>query len=179
MPEPPLREQSLDDLVAKVQGLAAAAAAPEVRSIMAVFARCTIELSDRARQLSEDANQATKILGERLSELSSQIKASTQQATLDMQGAKQAIVPVLAELTGELKRTRTTIDSASSAASKSTDALVRWTKVLVGATIAYVLITAGLFAVSVLQLRAAASGGAVSSSPPPASTSPAKPGNVR
>src|SRR5207253_4892495 len=117
MPEQPLREQSLDDLVAKVQGLAAAAAASEVRSIMAVFARCTIEISDRARQLSEDVNQAKKILGERLTELSAQMKASTQQATVDMQGAKEAIVPVLAELTGELKRTRTTIDIASSAAS--------------------------------------------------------------
>ena len=144
MPESTLRDQSLDDLVAKVQGLAAAAAASEVRSIIAVFAR-TIEISDRARQLSEDVNQAKKILGERLTELSAQMKASTQEAIADMQGAKEAIVPVLAELTSELKRTRTTIDTASTAASRGTDALVRWTKVLVFATILYVLITAGLF----------------------------------
>lgn len=154
MPEPGLREQTLDDLVAKVQGLATVGAASEVRSIMAVFARCTIDLSDRARQLSEDVNLAKKILGERLTELTGQMKASTHQASADMQGAKEAVVPVLAEFVTELKRTRTSIDSASSAASKGTDALVRWTKALVFATIVYVLIAGGLLVVSALQLRA-------------------------
>lgn len=157
MPDPSLRDQSLDDLVSKVQGLAAAAAAPEVRSIMAVFARCTIELSDRARQLSEDVNQAKRILGERLTELSGQMKASTAQASADMQGAKESVVPVLAEFVSELKRTRVVLDTASTAASKGTEALVRWTRVLVFATIVYVVITGGLLAVSLMQLRPAPS----------------------
>ena len=177
MPGPSLRQQNLDDLVARVQGLATVATADEVKSIITVFARCTLELSDRAQQLSEDMNEAQKILGERLARLTGQMKESTDQGSADMQGAKESIVPVLAEFVGELKRTRVTIDGAASAASEGTDALVRWTKVLVFATIVYVLITGGLLAVSLLQLRAV--GPTPSGSPPPAaSAGPAKSGNV-
>jgi len=179
MPAENLRDQSLDDLVARVQGLSAMAAQSEVRSIMAVFARCTIELSDRAGQLSEDVNHAKTILGERLTELTGQMKASTEQASADMQGAKESVVPVLAEFVSELKRTRIAIDNASAATSKGTDALVKWTKTLVFATIVYVLITAGLFAVSVLQWRSVTG---LSSGAPSQTTGtdrPATPGGTR
>lgn len=181
MPRQNLRDQSLDDLLARVQGLTTVGSDDQVRSIMAVFARCTTEISDRARQLSEDLNQAKKILGERLTELTAQINASTAQASADMQGAKQAVVPVLAEFVSELKRTRLSISEASSTASKGTDALVRWTKTLVFATIVYVLITGGLLTVSLMQLRLAAG---LSTAPPsqppvaPGQSAPAGPGDA-
>ena len=45
MAERSLENQSLDELLGRVQGLTAMAAASEIQSIMAVFAKCTLELS--------------------------------------------------------------------------------------------------------------------------------------
>jgi len=51
MAEISLKDQSLDDLVERVQGLSAMAAKTEVQSIMAVFAKCTLELVKIATEI--------------------------------------------------------------------------------------------------------------------------------
>jgi len=152
-----LRDQNLDDLVANVQSLAAVGAADEVRSIMAVFARCTIEIADRARQLSEDVNHAKTVLGEQLGELTAQLKAASDQTSANINNAKQAFLPAVAELASEPKGTRLSITDASSTASQGTNALVRWTKALVIVTVVYALFTGGLLAVSFMHLRSVGS----------------------
>jgi hypothetical protein len=170
MADKSLRSQSLDDLVANVQGLATVGSAQEVRSIMAVVARCTIDISEQAKQLAVDVNHAKTVLGERLNELTAQIRVAGDQMSADINTAKQAFLPAVAELVGDLKRTRVSIAEAGSAATKGTNALVRWTKALVIVTIVYAIFMGGLFAVSFMQLRAAASWGT-----PAQSRLPAKP----
>lgn len=151
-----LRDRTLDDLLANVQELATVASRDQIRSVMAVFARCTIEVADQTRQLSEDVNHARTVLGERLTELTEQLKASSDQASADINSSKNAFLPAVAELVSELKRTHQAIDRGSTAGSAGTDALVKWTKALVFATLVYVIFTGGLLWVSLMQMRASA-----------------------
>ena len=167
-----LRDKSIDDLVNAVQPSVLAPSGNNPQSIMAVVARCTIEMSDQAKQLSADINHAKTILGERLTELSIQIKASGNQASADINTAKQAFLPAVAELVSELKRTRISIAEAGSAASTGTNALVRWTRALVVATIVYALFAGGLLAVSLMQLQAARTVSAPASTQLPAVPAP-------
>jgi len=117
-----LRDQSIGDLLKRVQGLAAVASKDQVQSIMAVIARCTLEIGDALKQLSADIQHAQKILGTRLSELNDQ-----------------------------LQRTQSEMSVASEAASKHTAALVGWTKVLVLVTAAYAVFTLGMFLVMLFR----------------------------
>jgi uncharacterized phage infection (PIP) family protein YhgE len=149
MPDDNLRAQSIEYFLKRVQGLASVADKDQVQSIMAVLARCTIELADQAKQLSEDINHAKTILGTRLSDLTAQIKAASDRASADINTAKEAFLPVLAELISELKQTRLTISEASSAASQGTSALVKWTKTLVFVTIVYAAATLGMLLVMI------------------------------
>jgi hypothetical protein len=146
-----LRDQSIEDLLKRVQGLAAVASKDQVQSIMAVLARCTIELADQAKQLSGDINHAKTILGTRLSELTAQIKAASDQASADINATKAAFLPALAELISELKQTRLTISEASSVASQGTSALVKWTKVLAFVTIVYAAATLGMLLIMIFR----------------------------
>jgi len=114
-----LRGQRVEDLLNRVQGLAAAAAKDEIQSIMAVVARCTLEVSDTLVQLSGDIQQAQKILSTRLSELNT-----------------------------ELQKTREVMATASDVASKQTAALVRWRKILVFVTAAYTVIAGRMLLVT-------------------------------
>ena len=52
-----LEDQSLDELLGRVQGLSSMAAASEVQSIMAVFAKCTLKLGKVAGRLLPTAMQ--------------------------------------------------------------------------------------------------------------------------
>jgi len=70
-----LRDKSIDDLVNAVQTSVLAPSSNNPQSIMAVVGRCTIELSDQAKQLSADMNNAKTILGQRLNELTLQIRS--------------------------------------------------------------------------------------------------------
>lgn len=151
-----LRSQSLDELVGNVQELATVASRDQVRSVMAVFARCTIEIADKAQQLSEDLNKANEILGTRISELTGELEsaredfsANARQASADINSAKRMLGETFAELNSELKRTREVIATGSAQAALGTVALVRWTKALVFVTIVYAVFTGGLLAVSV------------------------------
>jgi ABC-type transporter Mla subunit MlaD len=149
MPDDNLRAQSIEYFLKRVQGLASVADKDQVQSIMAVLARCTIELADQAKQLSEDINHAKTILGTRLSDLTAQIKAASDRASADINTAKEAFLPALAELISELKQTRLIISEASSAASQGTSALVKWTKTLVFVTIVYAAATLGMLLVMI------------------------------
>jgi hypothetical protein len=122
-----LRDKSIDDLVNAVQTSVLAPSSNNPQSIMAVVARCTIELSDRADQLSKGINQVSK----------------------DINNAKRAFLEMFADLTTQLKKTHESISAGSAEASRGTEALVRWTRVLVFATIAYVVITGLLLLASV------------------------------
>jgi hypothetical protein len=152
-----LRDKPIDDYVAAVQTSVFTSSGNNPQSIMAVVGRCTIELSDQAKQLSADINNTKTILGQRLNELTLQIKAAGDQASADINSAKQAFLPALAELVSELKRTRVSIAESGSATTKGTKALVRWTKVQVCVMIIYTLFAGGLLAVSFMQMRAATS----------------------
>lgn len=114
-----LREQRIEDLLNRVEGLAAVAAQAEVQSVMAVVARCTIEIGGSLAQVSGDIQQAQTILGARL-----------------------------AEFTEQLRQTRSEMSRSSDVASRYTGALVRWTKVLGFVTAAYTLLTGGLLLVA-------------------------------
>lgn len=116
---PDLGEKSIDDVVNEVQMLAAVASQPQVRSVAAVVGRCTIELAQTMRELSGTVFTAKQHLTERLDQLNSR-----------------------------LDRVREEMAAASREASKYTAALVFWTKVLVGVTAVYTLITAGLLFVA-------------------------------
>lgn len=165
-----LRDRTLDDLLANVQELATVASRDQIKSVMAVFARCTIEVADQTRQLSEDVNDAKTVLGQRLTELTGQLKASSDQASADINSSKNAFLPAVAELVSELKRTHQAIDRASAAGSAGTDALVKWTKTLVFATLVYVIFTGGLLWVSLMQMRASAVPVPPATSAPPVAT---------
>ncbi len=135
-----LRGQSIEYFLKRVQGLASVADKDQMQSIMAVFARCTIEVADRATQLSENINHLTI-----------QVKEASDQASADINTAKAAFLPPLGELISELKQTRLTISEASSAASQGTNALVKWTKALVLVTIVYAAATLGMLLVMFLR----------------------------
>jgi len=117
-----LRDQTIEDLLYRVDGLAAVASKDQVQSIMAVIARCTTELADQAKQLSADINSA-----------------------------KEAFVPALGELITELKQTRLEISKASYSTSEGTKALVKWTKALVCVTIVYAAATLGMLLVMIFR----------------------------
>jgi methyl-accepting chemotaxis protein len=136
MPDENLRGQSIEYFLKRVHGLSAVGDKEQVQSIMAVVARCTIELADQAKQLSENMNHLT-----------AQVKKASDQASADINTAKMAFLPALGELISELKQTRLTISEASSAASQGTNALVKWTKALVFVTIVYAAATLGMLLV--------------------------------
>jgi hypothetical protein len=114
-----LRGQPIEDLLNRVQGLTAAAAKDEVQSIMAIVARCTLEIGDTLTKLSGDIQEAQRILGGRLS-----------------------------GLTDQLQQTRSEMATASEAASKHTAALVMWTRVLAVLTGIYAFLTGGMLLVA-------------------------------
>lgn len=123
MSDDKLRDQTIEHFLNNVQRLAAVASKDEVQSVMAVVARCTLEIGDALKQLSADIQHAQKILGTRLSELNDQ-----------------------------LQRTQSEMSTASEAASNHTAALVRWTKVMAFATAFYAILTGGLLFVALLAL---------------------------
>src|SRR5262245_33298634 len=113
-PEPRTPEQLLEDIRISAGGTAGRGAA---RAELEV--RHAAMLSHDLRQLSEDLNNAKKILGERLQNLTDGL--------------------------GQLKGA---ITKAADSSSKQAAALIRWTKVYVLATIAIVAMTAiGLYQV--------------------------------
>ncbi len=116
-----LRDQRIEDLLNGVQGLAAMAAKDEVQSIMALVARCTLEIGDALTKLSGDIQQAEGILGRRLSELSDQ-----------------------------LQQTRSEMATAAEAAENHTAALVKWTRVLAFLTGVYAVLTGGMLIVALV-----------------------------
>jgi outer membrane murein-binding lipoprotein Lpp len=116
---PELGAKSIDEVVNEVQALAAVASQPQVRSVAAVLGRCTIELAQSVNQLSGTVFVAKQQLTERLDQLNTQ-----------------------------LERSREEMAAATREAGKYTAALVFWTKVLVGVTAIYTLITGGLLFVA-------------------------------
>lgn len=122
MPDDKLRTQSIEDLLNRVQSLAAVASKDEVQSVMVVVARCTLEIGDALKQLSADIQHAQKILGTRLSELNDQ-----------------------------LQRTQSEMSAASEVTSKHTAALVKWTKVMAVATALYAVLTGGLLFIALFR----------------------------
>ena len=140
MPDDNLRGQSIEYFLKRVMGLSAVGDSDQVRSIMAVVARCTIELADQAKQLSQNIN-----------DLTAQVKTASDQASADINTAKKAFLPALAELVSELKQTRLKISDASSTASQGTNALVKWTKALVFTTIVYAAATLGMLFVMLFR----------------------------
>lgn len=123
MPEDDIRNHSIDFYLNKVQGLASVASKDQVQSVMAVVARCTVEIGDTLKQLSADIQHAQRILGTRLSELNNLLqKAQSEMAT------------------------------ASKTTSEQTASLARWTKVMAYATAFYVILTGGLLVIALLAL---------------------------
>ena len=59
MAEPLLKDKSLDQWVAEVQGLSAVGDSRQVRSIVAVVAKCTLELTDRLAEASGEVRCLT------------------------------------------------------------------------------------------------------------------------
>lgn len=120
MPYDDLRKESIEGLVNNVQALASVASQGQVQSLAALAGRLTIEVSDSLRGLSENLFTAKKQMVERMD-----------------------------HLTGELKTLNVGLKDSSDQAEKHTKALVLWTKVLVGVTAAYTLITGGLLVVAI------------------------------
>jgi hypothetical protein len=57
-----LREKSIDELVEAVQTSIYTASGNNPQSVMAVFGRCTIELSERLKEASKEASRGTTAL---------------------------------------------------------------------------------------------------------------------
>ncbi len=80
MAEESIENQSLDQLLKGVQGLSAMGAAAEVRSIMAVFAKCTQELGKSIGSASAEIrrfNDSTTKLTEQIIRLNRILVAAT------------------------------------------------------------------------------------------------------
>src|SRR5204863_7050319 len=108
-------DRSLAQLLNEVQGLQTVADAGQVRSIMAVVAKCMQELGASLGAVAGGLFDAKRLLADRLTELSTELRAFNTAAA-----------------------------AASTQASAQTQALVRWTKVLVLVTALYTFITGGL-----------------------------------
>jgi hypothetical protein len=120
VPYEDLRKESIEGLVNNVQALASVASQGQVQSLAALAGRLTIEVSESLRGLSENLFTAKKQMVERMD-----------------------------HLTAELKTLNVGLKDSSNQAEKHTEALVLWTKVLVGVTAAYTLITGGLLVVAI------------------------------
>jgi hypothetical protein len=120
VPYDDLRKESIEDLVNKVQALASVASQGQVQSLAALAGRLTIEVSESLRDLSGNLFTAKRQMVERM----------------DL-------------LTAELKTLNVGLQQSSEHAEEQTKALVLWTKVLVGVTAAYTLITGGLLFVAI------------------------------
>jgi hypothetical protein len=116
-------DRSLAQLLEEVQGLQTVADAGQVRSIMAVVAKCTQELGASLGAVAGGLFDAKRLLADRLTELST-----------------------------ELRALKTEVATASTQASAQTQALVFWTRVLVGVTALYTLLTGGLLFVALKRL---------------------------
>lgn len=116
----PLSDQSIEEIVAKIDN--AAYSRPELSAMAILAARLTLELTGGVRELSGNVFIAKKQLVERLDALTTEIKS----AQIEM--AK-----------------------SSAEASQQTKSLVRWTRTLVWATIAYTVITGGLLLVALAK----------------------------
>lgn len=119
MPYNDLRKESIEDLVNNVQALASVASQGQVQSLAALAGRLAIEISDSLSGLSGNVFTAKKQMVDRM----------------DL-------------LTGELKVLNLGLKESSVQAEKHTKALALWTKVLVGVTAAYTVITGGLLVVA-------------------------------
>lgn len=120
VPYDDLRKESIEGLVNNVQALASVASQGQVQSLAALAGRLTIEVSDSLSGLSGNLFTAKKQMVERMD-----------------------------QLTAELKNLHLGLKESSDQAEKHTRALVLWTRVLVGVTAAYTLITGGLLVVAV------------------------------
>jgi hypothetical protein len=81
-----LRAQSLEYLIERITGLAAMATPGDVKAIMAVVARCTIEVSDSLRETAhtldrsvERLTTASEAAVENLSVVSGEVRGATKQ----------------------------------------------------------------------------------------------------
>jgi hypothetical protein len=116
-------DRPLAQLLEEVQGLQTVAAPGEVRSVMAVVAKCTQELGASLGQVAGGLFDAKRLLADRLTELSTEVRAL-----------------------------KTEVATASTQATAQTQALVLWTRVLVGVTALYTLLTGGLLFVALKRL---------------------------
>jgi prefoldin subunit 5 len=116
-------KRGIREALKQVQGLSAVAAREQVQSIMEVVGRCTLHIGDGLEQLALDIHKAKEILGNRIE-----------------------------ELTGELKSANEQMSKASEEASKHTAVLVKWTKVMAFVSGVYVVLTGGLLIVALLAL---------------------------
>ena len=82
---------------------------------------------------------------QQLSQSLARLSAATEQAN-------RVVGESLAELSGELVRLRAQMAASSTSSAQHEKALLRWTRILTGATIAYTILTAGLLIVGLLAL---------------------------
>lgn len=117
----PIRDKTIDDVVDGVDRFGTVPK-DQVQAVVAVVARCTIELGEQMAELSRQTSTASSTLGAQLSELTSQIEGS-----------------------------RTEMKGASASATRQAEALVKWTRVLVCVTAAYTILTAGLLIAAIVR----------------------------
>lgn len=118
---PSVRDQTIDQTLEALDSLGTIPKS-HVEPAFAVIARCTLEL------------------GEQMSGLSGALGA-----------ASTSLAAKLTELTAEIESTKDQMRKASDSATEQAAALVTWTRVLVGATVAYTLITGGLLLVAIFK----------------------------
>jgi hypothetical protein len=80
VPAEDLRSQSIERVLSEVQGLSAVGTDLQVRSIMALIARCAVEVGDRLAQLSMELDRSRAEMA-RASETSSRHTAALVQWT--------------------------------------------------------------------------------------------------
>ena len=110
-----LESRSLEDVLEGVGGLSAVGTPDQMRSILAVPAKCTVDL------------------GRHLGQLNSEIQQS-----------RQALVGRSNALIEELEATRKTLHEASEAGARHNALIGKWTIVLVAVTAIYAVFTGGL-----------------------------------
>ena len=121
-----LKDEPIEAFVNNVQQLAAVASQAQVQSVAALLARLTIETAGSLENVWAGLHDVKKALVE----------------------SSGRLERTLADASGRVEKA---VIDASDGSSKQTAALVRWTKVLVVATIVYTLITGGLLIATILK----------------------------
>jgi len=123
-----LRRQNIEDLINQVSGLSSVCSADQMRSIMAVIARCTIEIGDSLTHAATEIRQASDQI---------QMTATSviAKGTNEIRDNLIQVATEIRQASDQIRATSTEIRQFNDATTTLTNQVIRLNRILMWATI--------------------------------------------